>query len=138
MKSSYDDIIQLPRHISKKRPKMALINRAAQFSPFAALAGHEEAIEETAIVTEERVELDEYVKCVLSEKLQIIAKRIKEQPKISITFFQPDSMKKGGSYITTVGQVKKIKEHERLIVMADGIEIPMDEIISIDGQIFEV
>ena len=137
MKDSYDDIIDLPRHISKTRPKMDLIDRAAQFSPFAALTGYEAAIKETARITEERVELDEYVLGALSNRLQIIADRITERPEISITHFQPDRKKTGGSYITTVGQVMKINDYERIVVMADGTEIRMGEIVKLDGEVFE-
>lgn len=86
----YDDIINLPRHISNKRSPMAIKDRAAQFSPFAALTGHDGAIKETARVTEKRVELDEYMKVDLSKRLQIIANRLDEDHEISITYFQPD------------------------------------------------
>ena len=133
MNNSYDGIIHLPRPVSKTRPRMPLINRAAQFSPFAALAGHEDAIAETARVTDERIELDEDAKVALSEKLRIIGARIKEQPEVSITYFQPDGVKTGGRYVTAVGRVKKIREYERLIVLTDGTSIPMDEIISIES-----
>ena len=133
MNNSYDDIIHLPRPVSKTRPRLPLINRAAQFSPFAALAGHEDAIAETARVTDERIERDEDAKVALSEKLRIIGARIKEQPEVSITYFQPDGVKTGGRYVTAVGRVKKIREYERLIVLTDGTSIPMDEIISIES-----
>lgn len=136
MNSPYADIIDLPRPISKTRPKMSANNRAAQFAPFAALAGHEEAVKETARLTEERIELDEYVKDALSRRLQFIKDRIKEQPRLSITHFKPDSKKTGGSYITSSGRVKKVQEYERIIVMTDGTEIPLDEVISIEGEIF--
>lgn len=117
---------------------MTAIDRAAQFSPFAALTGYEAAIKETARLTDERVELDEYAKDALREKLQIITDRIKEHPEITITYFQPDAKKKGGAYVTAVGSAKKIDEYERVVVMTDGTVIPIDETISIDGQIFEL
>lgn len=137
MTMAYDDIINLPHHVSTTRPHMTAIDRAAQFSPFAALTGYDTAIKETARLTDERVELDEYTKDVLSEKLQIIADRIKEQPKIAITYFQPDAKKNGGAYVTAISAAKKMDEYERVVVMIDGTVIPIDEIISIDGQIFE-
>ena len=137
MKDSYEDIIHGPRPISKTRRKMALLDRAAQFSPFAALSGYEAAIKETARITEEKVELDEYVLGALSRKLQILADRLAEAPEVSITHFQPDSKKPGGRYITALGQVQKIKEYERIVVLSDGREIPIEEIVKIDGEIFD-
>lgn len=133
----YDDIINLPHHVSATRPHMAAIDRAAQFAPFAALTGYEGAVKETARLTDERIELDEYAQGALSDRLQIIADRMKEHPKIAITYFRPDAKKKGGAYITAAGTVKKIDEYERVVVMTDATVIPIDEIISIEGQIFE-
>ena len=115
---------------------MALIDRAAQFSPFAALTGHEGAIRETARVTDARAELDEDVKAALSDKLQIITARIEEHPEVLITYFKPDSKKKGGSYITVLNAVRKIDEHEKMVFLIDGTSIPIDEITGIQGQIF--
>lgn len=137
MTKTYDDIIHLPHHVSTTHPHMAIGDRAAQFSPFAALTGYDAAIKETARLTHERVELDEYMKAVLSDKLRIILDRIKEHPLISITHFQPDEKKNGGAYVTTTGMVKKIDEYERIVVMTGDTEIPIDEISSIDGHIFE-
>lgn len=137
MTKTYDDIINLPHHISTTHPHMTVIDRAAQFSPFAALTGYDSAIKETARLTDERVTLDEHVKDALSDRLQIIADKIKEHPEIAITYFQPDTKKNGGAYVTAVGSPKKIDEYERLVIMTDGTAIPIDEIISIDGQTFE-
>jgi hypothetical protein len=133
----YDDIINLPHHVSTTRPHMTAIDRAAQFSPFAALAGYDAAINETARLTDEKLELDDCMKDALSVRLQAIADRIEEHPEIAITYFQPDAKKNGGSYVTAISTVKKIDEYERVVVMTDGTAIPIDEIISIDGQIFE-
>ena len=137
MTSEYDDIINLPHHVSVTRPHMTVIDRAAQFSPFAALTGYAAAIKETARLTDDRVELDEYIKGALSEKLQLLTERIKEYPEIIITYFQPDVKKNGGSYVTANSTAKKIDEYKRMVVMSDGTAIPIDDIISIDGQIFE-
>ncbi|HBR03687.1 MAG TPA: hypothetical protein DD738_13880 [Ruminiclostridium sp.] len=137
MTGTYDDIINLPHHVSTTRPHMAAIDRAAQFSPFAALTGYDSAVKETARLTDERIELSEDMKDALRGKLQIIVNRIKEHPEIEITYFQPDAKKKGGAYITAIGTAKKIDEYERVIVMTDGKAIPIDEIIGIDGQVFE-
>ncbi len=137
MTRSYDDIIRLPHHVSLKHPHMTNIDRAAQFSPFAALTGYDAAIKETARLTVEKVELNEDIKDALSDRLQIIAERIKEHPEITITYFQPDAKKNGGAYATSIGTVQKIGEYDRIVVMTDGTAIPIDEIISIDGPIFE-
>jgi uncharacterized protein (UPF0248 family) len=137
MTGAYDDIINLPHHVSATHPHMTAIDRAAQFSPFAALTGYDAAIKETARLTDERIELDDSMKDALSDKLQIIAERLKEHPEIAINYYQPDAKKNGGAYVTAVGPVKKIDEYERIVFMTDGTAIPIDEIISIDGQIFE-
>ena len=137
MTDAYDDIINLSHHVSATRPHMTTLDRAAQFSPFAALTGYDSAIKETARLTDKRVELDEYTKDALNNRLQIIADRIKEHPKISITYFEPDTKKDGGAYVTAIGMVKKIDEYRRVVIMTDGKTVPIDEIINIDGQIFE-
>ena len=137
MTNSYEDIINLPHHVSETRPQMPIADRAAQFSPFAALTGYDAAIKEAERLTEERIELDEYIKDALNDKLQIIADRIKEHPEIAITDFQLDAKKSGGTYVTAIGTAKKIDEYERVVTMDDGTVIPIDEIISIDGRIFE-
>ena len=116
---------------------MEAIDRAAQFSPFAALTGYEGAIKETARLTDARIELDEYRKEVLNDKLQIIVDRIKEHPSIEITYFQPDEKKNGGAYITATGPVEKIDQYRRMVVLTDGTAVFADEIISIEGKIFE-
>ena len=137
MTRTYDDIINLPHHVSATRPHMTAVDRAAQFSPFAALTGYDSAIKETARLTDKRIQLDESVKDSLSDRLQIIADRIQEHSEIAITYFQPDAKKKGGAYVTAISSIKKIDEYERVVVMNDGKAIPIGEIVSIDGQIFE-
>ena len=132
MTKTYDDIINLPHHVYTTHPHMAAIDRAAQFSPFAALTGYDAAIKETARLTDQRVELDEAMKEALSNKLQMVADRLKERPEIVITYFQPDGKKNGGAYVTVINTVKKIDVYERIVVMTDGKVIPVDEIISID------
>jgi hypothetical protein len=136
MTGAYDDIIDLPHHVSATRPPMAAMDRAAQFSPFAALTGYDAAIRETARLTDERMELDESAKEALNDRLKIIEDRMKEHPEIAITYFQPDAKKDGGAYATAVGTAKKIDEYERIVVMTDGTSIFIDDIISIEGQIF--
>ena len=101
------------------------------------LLRHRAAIKETARLTDERVQLDESMKDVLSHKLQMIAERIPKQPEIAITYFRSDEKKSGGAYVTAVGTVKKIDIYKRMIVMTDTTAIPIDEIIGIEGQVFE-
>lgn len=137
MRKTYDDIIHMPRHISAKHPQMARIDRAAQFSPFAALTGYDSAIKETSRQTAKRAELDEYEKDALNDKLQFIADHLQERPEVTITYFQSDEKKDGGAYVTVIGAVKKIDGYERQVVMASGILIPIDDIFGIEGEILE-
>ena len=136
MMNPYDDIINLPHHTSASRPHMSAHDRAAQFSPFAALTGYDSAITETARLTDTRVELDEYSKADLNQRLSIIQDRMDGQPEVSITYFKPDNRKSGGAYITAAGCVKKIDEYEHAVVMQDDTRILIDQIIAIDGKIF--
>ena len=131
----YDDIINRPHHRSTKHPHMPLADRAAQFSPFAALTGHGEAIRETARLTDSKMELSEEVKLYLSARISLIAENIKEHPEISVTYFLPDERKAGGAYVSKIGAVKKINEYE--LVMWDGVVIPIDDIVAIHGEPFE-
>ena len=132
----YDDIINLPHYTSSKRPRMAMIGRAAQFSPFAALTGSDAAVKETARLTEDWVELDEYQKSALNDRLQILQERLSNTPVISITYFVPDERKSGGAYCTETGIIKKIDYYERAVIMRSGTHIPIDEIIGIEGDLF--
>ena len=133
----YDDIINLPHHVSATRPHMAAIDRAAQFAPFAALTGYEGAVKETARLTDERIELDEYAQGALSDRLQIITHRMREHPKIAITYFQPDERKEGGSYVTVTGVVRRVDDVMKKITMQDGNEIEMEKILNVEN-LFEV
>lgn len=133
----YDDIIDLPHHESKTRPRMSIINRAAQFSPFAALTGYDDAIEETARLTDERVELDEAERMILDEKLKIIKESLSSQPEVTITYFQPDIKKNGGAYISISGIVKKIDYYKRLVLMQDGTGIKIEDISNITGEVVQ-
>lgn len=132
----YDDIINLPHYVSKKHPPMSLLNRAAQFSPFAALAGHGVAIEETARLTDSFIELSEDRKEQLDEQLQLIRENSELEPEIEVTYFQPDSRKDGGTYVTVCGRVKRINGQERRIVFTDGTVLPIDYIFEIRGDMF--
>ena len=126
MSGKYDDILHLPHHISLTRRRMTMAERAAQFSPFAALAGHEDAIQETSRVVGRRFDLSEEEKAVLDRKQQIILGFLKqgEQPMVTVTYFRPDRKKAGGEYVKRTGKVKKVREVENSLVFADGVEIP--------------
>ncbi|MCC8128386.1 MAG: YolD-like family protein [Clostridiales bacterium] len=132
----YQDIIDLPHHVSATRPHMSMGDRAAQFSPFAALTGYDAAVQETARRTDRRAELDEEIKQDLSERLNLIQGNLAAAPVVEITYFVPDERKEGGAYNTVTGIVKKIDEYHRLVVLTDGTDIPIDEIIEISGAMF--
>ena len=132
---NYEDIINLPHHTSKKHPRMSLEARSAQFAPFAALTGYDEVLIETARLTNERIEIDETIKVIIDTKLQIIKEHIKEMPLITFMYFVPDTKKDGGKYVTITGNVKKIEEYRNVLVLDNKIEIPIDEIIDINGEI---
>ena len=132
MSNKYDDIINLPHHISKKHPQMTLEARAAQFAPFAALTGYDDEVKETARLTNRRIELDDEAKSILDNKIQIILEQISQRPTVSITYFLPDTKKAGGEYVTITGTIKKIDGYNQVIVLENRIEIPINEIIDID------
>jgi len=136
-KHNYDDIINLQHHVSSNREQMSVLDRAAQFSPFAALTGFDGAIKETARLTDLRIELDEAEKIILDEKLRIVQEQLSKQQQIEFVFFRPDEMKAGGSYICVTGTVKKIEGYERTVVMQDGTRIPIEEIVDITGEMFQ-
>lgn len=136
MNGKYNEIMGLPHHVSKNRPQMPMSDRAAQFAPFAALTGYDAAIKETGRLTDERIELDVEALSALDMKYQILMEALDEAPEVTITYFQPDERKAGGKYVSAVGAVKKIDDFERRITMRDGTRIPMDDVLSIDGELF--
>ena len=132
----YDDIIDLPHPVNQNHPPMSIESRAAQFLPFAALTGYDDAISETARLTDRRIELDEDEKLMLSDKLQLIQENIKQRPQVKITYFVPDGRKEGGAYAIAAGRVKKVDAFERQIVMTDGVCIPIEEVRAVEGELF--
>ncbi|MBE5941006.1 MAG: hypothetical protein E7264_00560 [Lachnospiraceae bacterium] len=128
----YDDIIHLPHYQSSGRPHMSLHDRAAQFAPFAALSGHEEAIEETARVTDAKMILDEYAIGKINETLYQIAQHLQDKWRVSITYFQPDALKEGGVYLTDVGTIKRLDDVETVIIMDSGMKIRMEEVMQVE------
>jgi len=131
MSQRYGDIIHLPHHVSPTRLPMSLHDRAAQFSPFAALTGYEAAIRETARLTDSQAELSEERIGDLNDKLRKIAECLPEQPRVTMTYFVPDLRKSGGAYVTASGPVRKIDLYHRTLLLSDGTEIPMDRIYDI-------
>ena len=132
----YDDIIHLPHPEPTTRPRMAMENRATQFSPFAALTGYDDATREEARLVDIKQELSEDMKDMLDAKLAIIEQHIKEQPEISVTYFQPDEKKTGGRYKTVSGKVKNLDGVKHAIILADATRIPIDDIRLIEGDLF--
>lgn len=132
----YDDMIDMPHHVSTKHPQMSLHDRAAQFSPFAALTGYDDAIAETARLTDCRIELSETDLDRLNLKWQLVMEHISERPAVTITYFEPDSKKEGGKYVSVSGCVKKIDEYEQTVTMTDGKKISLPEVIRLDGTLF--
>ena len=126
-KHPYEDIIHLPHPVSKKRAQMALRDRAAQFAPFAALTGHDAAVQETARLTEKKIYLDENEFDLLDQKLRWIEAQ-QEPPEVEITYFLPDLRKEGGAYVKLMGTIKKIRHLEHQLVMDDGTTIPIEDI----------
>lgn len=132
----YNDIIHLPHPVSARHPQMPISDRAAIFSPFAALVGHGAAIVEAARLTDRKIELDEDSKAVLDEKQRYLEDIISQQPEITVTWFKPDEKKDGGSYVTTTGILKRTESIERVMILTDGNKIPLDDIIGIEGDCF--
>lgn len=127
----YDDIIDLPRPVCSRRSRMTNYDRAAQFSPFAALTGFEETIEESGRLTDSRIELDEMEKARLDQVLRKIGETLSQQPEIQVTYFIYDERKSGGAYITRQGRVRKIDCYCGFLILTDGMAIPVQEIISL-------
>lgn len=136
MKNDYSDIINHPHYVSKTRSQMSEIERAAQFSPFAALTGYDAAIKETGRLTDERIELDEEALIALDMRYQLLMDALDDAPEVTITYFQPDERKNGGKYVSATGAVKKVDDFELRITMQDGTKIPKDDVLSIDGELF--
>jgi len=127
-KTNYEDIINLPHHVSSKRPQMSMLDRAAQFSPFAALTGYDDAIHETGRLTDEKIDLSEEEKEALDRKQQFLMERLGGHPALTVTYFVPDAKKSGGAYVTKSGNLKKIDEFERWMMLMDGTKIPLDDV----------
>ena len=128
----YDDIINLEHHVSTKHSRMSLENRSAQFAPFSALTGYEEAVTEEARITESRIDIDEEAKIEVNEKLNYITKHLDKNIIVSVTYFEKDKKKQGGSYKTIKGIIKKIDDFRKTIEMQTGEIIKIEELKKIE------
>ena len=134
MKTPYDDIIHLPHHVSQNHPQMPMLDRAAQFAPFAALTGYEAAVGETARLTAERRELDAQEAEELNRRLNNLAARLKECPEVTIEYFVPDERKSGGRYVNKTGEVRIYDSGENALVFTDGVHIAVNDMLSVVTQ----
>lgn len=132
----YEDIVSMPHHVSKTRPQMPRLSRAAQFAPFAALTGHDEAIAETARLTDYEHELNDSEIDDLNRKFQALHDHICNQPEVSFTYFAPDAKKAGGAYVTKTSRLRRIDDVNRTFILSDGSEISVDHIRGMESPIF--
>ena len=135
--TKYADIIDLPRHRSPTRPHMSNYDRAAQFSPFAALTGYEAAVEETARLTDAKLEMTEDKKQMLDEKLRLLLDAADHPPTVRITYFIPDSRKDGGAYETVTGRIKSLDPYGGHIILTDKRTVPLADLWDIEWDIRE-
>ena len=131
---AYDDIINLPHHVSTRHPRMPAIDRAAQFSPFAALTGFEGAIREAGRLTDSEVDLSEDQKVDLDARLRMLEDVLPQHPKVTVVYYVPDKYKSGGAYISVSGEIKKIDRIGSNIILQDNTAIPIDSILQIDSR----
>lgn len=136
--NNYDDIINLPHHTSSKYPRMTISARSAQFAPFSALQGYSEEIKEASRLTNEKIEIDDNLKNMLDSKLQLIQSVIKTKPEVLLTYFVPDNKKTGGKYITTTVNIKRIDLYNNMLILTDNSKIPINDIIDITGDMFNM
>jgi hypothetical protein len=135
-KFPYEDIVNLPRPISKKHPQPTMSDRAARFAPFAAITDYEAMVLEEARETEERIVPDENALSLLNEKLNILQEFPDKIPEIKVTYFVPDKKKSGGAYVTVKGSVKKIDAYKKILIMRDEKKIPIEDISKIESEFF--
>ena len=136
--SKYEDIINMPHHVSKKHPHMSILDRAAQFAPYAALTGHKDLIDETARLTDRKIDLNEEEKKILNYKLKIILDQIDLKPMVKITYFMKDNRKDGGCYLSITGIVKRIDDFKKVIILDDNSKISIDDVLDIESSIINM
>lgn len=128
----YDDILNMPHHVSSTRPHMSMHDRAAQFSPFAALTGYDDTVRETARLTDEKQELTADMINDLNQKIAFLKEHAEERPQITVEYFLPDEKKSGGKYVTLSGEFRRIDEYNHNMVFVRGEKIPLNDIFEID------
>ncbi len=133
MNEKYRDMLTMSRPVSKKHMPMANADRAAQFSPFAALTGYDAAIMETARLTDRKIEPDEDYRTRMDERLRILSMYLAERPEVTVTHFCKDARKAGGEYRRYTGRLKKMEDYRRALVFADGTELLLDDILEIES-----
>lgn len=138
MIKKYEDVIKFSHPTSKRHPRMTLSERAAQFSPFAALTGYNESVKERERLTKQKIELADDERQILDVKLHFLQAHIKDELEIRITYFEPDLYKEGGRYITKRSFIKKIDAYNQMVIMKDNTNIPIKRIIKIEGEIFDL
>ena len=129
MSGKYDDMLDLPHHTSPRHPRMSLRDRAAQFAPFSALTGYDDVIDETARLTDGRIELSEDARALLDVKQRLLQRRIAERPRVTVVRFVADQRKTGGAYRSFTGNLVRMDETSREMVFADGTRIKTSDVI---------
>lgn len=132
----YEDIVNLPHPVSRTHPQMSRADRAAQFSPFAALTGHDAAVRETARLTDRRIETAEDKRYELDLKLQLLIQLLPSRPEVTVTYFVPDTRKAGGAYVSVSGTLKRVDTRKRILLLQDGTEIPADDVLELESPVF--
>lgn len=136
MRFPYEDIAHLAHHVSKKHPPMPIIDRAAQFAPFAALTGFDASVREAARLTDREADLSDADLEILNRNHEILLEHLAEQPELTFVYFMPDAKKSGGAYVTKTGRVLKIDEQRRAYILTDHTRIPMRHLLSMEGELF--
>ena len=133
---SYEDMMLLSRPALPHRRRMSMTDRAAQFSPFAALVGYDDVLEETSRLTQQRIELDENEKYLLDIRNEKLRQHLGQLPQVTVTYFCPDEQKDGGCYVTVTGRLKNVAPHLDTMYLSDGTVIRVSDIISLDSPLF--
>lgn len=137
MSGKYDDMLFLPHHVSAVHPQMSRHDRAAQFSPFAALSGYDAVLREVGRLTQPQKELDEGVQAELNGQLRVLAGLLDQHPEVTVTWFRPDGKKEGGEYLTATGTVRKIDTYREVLILESGEQISIHNLLSLSGSAFD-